>query len=170
VATFTIPRLPSSNFRTDPMRGGGALADMGVYAMSPARVFGNGDLLEITAHVTQWIKNCDIGFSVSAKYSDGLRMNGKFSLAADYKNQLTLEGEGFYSRLAPAFSFPPDGTTRVELIIDGVDQGFSVRHSDAFARFLSNVVTSLEKGDRSIISAQTARSTADFLTLLGATL
>ena len=68
-STFTIPALPETNFRTQTEMGGGAVADMGAYAMSPGRVFGTAEHVEVTAAITQrFPSGLDLGFRVLARY------------------------------------------------------------------------------------------------------
>lgn len=168
-SVFVIPALPESNFRTQQVLGGGAVSDMGAYAMSPARVFGSGDLATLESTITQRADSgLDLAFEVSASYTDGLALSGRFSLDGDYANRLTLSGDGWSAVLQPAFSSKPAAELTVSLIVDGVDQGFSAPPCDAFSEFLGTVVSDLATGRRSEQTERTAQSTADVLALAGA--
>lgn len=168
-ATFTIPPLPVTNFRTDQMRGGGAAADMGAYAMSPARIFGRGRLDDLRGEVTaRQPDGLDVGFEMSAHYSDGVRVRGSFSLVVEYVNRLALSGEGWSAVLEPAFSSRPDTALTVALTVDGRDESFTVPPADSFANFLAGVIGRIAAGDRTTDTERTAVSSADLLALRSA--
>lgn len=164
-ATFTIPPLPATNFRMDPLRGGGAVADMGAYAMSPARVFGRGRLHDLRGDVLRLQNGLDTGFDMSAQYSDAITVRGSFSLAAAYVNRLALSGDGWNAVLEPAFSSRPDAALTVALTVDDRDESFTVPPADPFANFLAGVVSRVAAGDRTTDTERTAVSSADLLAL-----
>ncbi len=165
-ATFAIPALPMSNFRTQAALGGGVVADMGVYAMSPARVLGAGALEALTGDITaRSATGLDHAFTCRARYADGLTVDGSFSLDGDYVNRLELAGDEWSAALQPAYSSRPDATLDVALTVRGRDLGFSVGPSDPFTRFLDDVINRLAAGDRDRLTERTAVSSEDLLAL-----
>ncbi len=166
-ATFAIPELPGTNFRTNPALGGGAVADMGVYAMSPARVFGDGELEQVTGRVIDTSDNgVDRAFTFAARYSDEISVEGTFALTGDYVNRLELTGEDWHAVLQPAFSSRPDAELAVDFTVRGQDRGFTVAPSDPFAAFLADVARG--RDDRAAVTARTAVSSDDLLALASA--
>jgi predicted dehydrogenase len=163
-ATFTVPALPPTNFRTDPALGGGAVADLGVYGMSPARVFGSGRLVDLGGRVTGTsVDGLDSAFSVEATYSDGTRMTGAFSLDAAYTNLLKVGGPGW-----SAFSSRPDAPLAVAMTVEGEDRSLQVSPCDPFAAFLDGVVSSIARGLRAEQTDRTEQSATDLLALADA--
>lgn len=141
-STFVIPALPPANFRTDPARGGGAVADMGAYALSPGRVFGGGDLMACQARITERSAvGLDIGFQLTGEYRSGLTVEGTFSMNGAYANRLEIEGDGFAATLSPAFSSRPDDRIPVQVVVDGEDLSFTAAATDPFAQFLAAALT-----------------------------
>jgi predicted dehydrogenase len=86
VAQFMIPPLPAGNFRTRGDMGGGCLADMGPYAAAVARLF--GDELETLCCLPApryADTDIDMGFSLAARFRNGLRYVGHFSFETEYQ-------------------------------------------------------------------------------------
>lgn len=166
VSTFTIPVLAATNFRTQATLGGGVLSDMGAYAMSPGRIFGNTDLVDITGEITQRSADgLDLAFHMRAEYADDLLVDGTFSMNADYANQLELMGAGWAARLQPAFSSRADARLDVALTIGGVDHSFRVDPCDSFAEFLRAAIGAIAADDRADRTQLTARATGDLILL-----
>lgn len=139
---FTIPALPADNFRTDPGRGGGVVADMAAYALSPGRVLGGGDLVTCeVSDVRVDDQDLDLGFTVHAGYASGLHVSGTFSIDGSYANRLDVSGEDWEATLTPAFSSKPDAALAVHVTAGGADLGFTTPPSDPFAAFLEAAVT-----------------------------
>jgi predicted dehydrogenase len=163
---FTIPALPASNFRTQVASGGGAVADMGAYAMSPGRVFGTGELVGLDAVLTQAdARGLDVGFSLEGTYSDGLVLTGRFRLDGEYANRLAVSGPGWSATLQPAFSSKPDAELTVALAIEDEDHSFAVPGCDPFAVFLASVIDDVTAGVSAVHTERTAESTEDLLAL-----
>src|ERR1700743_1355716 len=78
VSTFSFPPLPESDFRYQADLGGGALWDLGPYAMTPGRVFFSADPIEVTGRCTSTKDNVETGFSVLGLYPEGASLVGSF--------------------------------------------------------------------------------------------
>lgn len=167
-STFTIPALPLHNFRTDPRRGGGVVADMAAYALSPGRALGGGDLVSCQASDVRIDGGgLDVAVTVDAAYRSGLQVHGTFSIDAEYANRLEVSGVGWHAVLTPAFSSKPDAPLTVAVTAGSEDFGFTAAPSDPFAAFLEAAIstgpTSPERW-----TATTAASIGDTLRLAAA--
>lgn len=164
--TFTIPSLPSTNFRTRAGEGGGAVADMGAYATSPGRVFGTSPLVGVSAAVSHRDPHgLDLGFTTTLRYEDGMTVEGAFALDGEYANTLAVEGDGWSALLSPAFSSRPDAVLDVALRVDGREIGFAAGPSDPFASFLESALAAADGGYGSEWTERTSESVADLLAL-----
>lgn len=167
-STFTIPALPTSNFRTDPHRGGGVVADMAAYALSPGRVLGGGDLVSCrTSDVRVDDRGLDVAVTVDAVYRSGLQVHGTFSIDAEYTNRLEVSGDDWQAVLSPAFSSKPDALLTVTVTQDGRDLGFTAPASDPFAAFLAAAISAGPAAPEPWTAA-TAASIGDALRLAAA--
>lgn len=109
-SALIIPPMPLDNFRNQRHLGGGCLNDMGPYAAAVARIFGVGDLQSLAvvgAPATSDV-DVDLGFSLLASFSSGLRYSGHFSFESEYQNRLRLVGKSGSLEVERAFSTPPN--------------------------------------------------------------
>ena len=167
-STFTIPALPTHNFRVDPHSGGGVVADMAAYALSPGRVLGGGDLVACDASgLVVDDRGLDLGFTVHARYRSGLQVQGSFSIDGSYANRLEVSGDDWQATLSPAFSSKPDTALAVHLSAAGADLGFTAPPSDPFAAFLESALTTGPRDPLQWTTA-TAASAGDTLRLAAA--
>ena len=156
-AQFIIPPLPNENFRTVRAMGGGCLFDMGPYAAAVARLFGT-KLESICAIAAPAYTDADVdmGFSLAARFSDGLRYTGHFSFESEYQNRLLLIGRNGSIQIERVFSPPADvpvvwqvrRRNKAEEVVNPAD--------DTFLRFLSAVIDAINSG-------QHARFTGELL-------
>ena len=94
-ALFVIPPLPAENFRNSVAMGGGCVLDMGPYAAGLARLFGDEvDQLHVASADPVPGGTIDTGFSILAKFANGLRYTGHFSFESEYQNRLTVVAAG----------------------------------------------------------------------------
>jgi NDP-hexose-3-ketoreductase len=109
-AQFIIPPLPRENFRNYRKLGGGCLTDMGPYAAAVGRLFGGGlpQHLHAVAAPVDPLLDIDIGFSLVARYANGVQYTGQFSFESEYQNRLSLVGKSGSVTVERVFSPPPD--------------------------------------------------------------
>ena len=109
-AQFIIPPLPRENFRNYRKSGGGCLTVMGPYAAAVGRLFGEGlpQHLHAVAAPADPALDIDIGFSLVARYANGMQYTGQFSFESEYQNRLSLVGKAGSVTVERVFSPPPD--------------------------------------------------------------
>jgi predicted dehydrogenase len=147
VALFSFPPLDAADFRNRPDRGGGALYDVGPYAVATSRLFfgrpPRGVHCEVLARGPQGV---DSAFSVLMRYDGGGALAGHFGFDTEYQNRLIAFGPGAAAELNRAFTLPPDTASRVAVRRNNVESELPVAPADSFALFLSAVVAAIGRG------------------------
>ncbi len=146
---FSFPPLPESNFRNDPARGGGALADLAAYAITPGRVFYGEPAADVRARLLSRARTTgvDTGFSIDALYSDGRIFQGFYSFTTEYQNSLVILGDQFSAQIAPAFTIGPDVEAAITLRSNNQSLVLEIPACDMFAKFFEAVFSSIDAGD-----------------------
>jgi NDP-hexose-3-ketoreductase len=149
VAAFSFPPHRPDNFRYNAALGGGAIWDLGPYAVSPGRVFFRESPLEIVSRCISRRGEVDTGFSILATYPDDRCAVGCFGYTTEYVNRLDVIGPGVTVTMDRAFSPLPNVPT--ELTIRRANQvtTMPIPPADTFALFLVDVFGSIARGDYS---------------------
>jgi predicted dehydrogenase len=148
-AGFSFPPLPPEDFRYRKALGGGALSDLGPYAVSPGRIFFGGRPEEIVCRVLtrDGPDEIDTSFSVLLRYPAGRSLVGHFGFTTAYRNRLSLTGPEACLDVDRVFTTP--GTLENEWVVkraSGVER-VKGRAGDAFALFLRDVIGRIRTGD-----------------------
>jgi NDP-hexose-3-ketoreductase len=147
VALFSFPPLDAADFRNQPERGGGALYDVGPYAVATSRVFFGRPPHRVHCEVLErGPQGVDSAFSVLMLYDGGAALAGHFGFDTEYQNRLIAFGPGAAAELNRAFTLPPDAANRVMLRRNNVESELPVAPADSFALFLSAVVAAIGRG------------------------
>lgn len=147
-AVFSFPPLPPDNFRYRPELGGGALWDLGPYAVSAGRLFfGEAPVAVECRAVRDADAGVDTAFSVIATYSGGRSLTGQFGMTTGYVNRLDLLGPDATVSLDPGFTTPPEREVRVAVNQRNERRVVTVPPADTFALFLGDVLDAIAAGD-----------------------
>lgn len=144
-ATFSFPPLPAENFRYRAILDGGALWDLGPYAVTPGRLF-FGTEPEVVCRVTEWGDEVETAFSVLATYGDGRSTVGHFGFNTGYRNRLDILGPHVTVTIDRVFTTPPDLANKLHVNQRNRPKVITVPPADQFALFLRAVVTAIETG------------------------
>ena len=108
--SFSFPPLPADNFRYQKHLGGGALWDLGPYAVSPGRLFFEDEPEEVFCRVgtRNPATGVDTSFSMLATYPGGRSMVGHFDFNTEYRNCINILGPGMSVDIDRVFTTPPD--------------------------------------------------------------
>ena len=142
-AAFCFPSLTPEDFRYKKAAGGGALYDLGPYAVSPGRVFFGAPPEEVSCRVTARAAEVESAFSVLLTYPGQRCFVGHFGFGTFYCNQLELLGAATCVTLDRAFTSPADSGTRMRLRRADRDESLYSPPGDAFSVFLETVFTSI---------------------------
>jgi predicted dehydrogenase len=155
VAAFSYPPLPPENFRHRSEFGGGALLDLGPYAVALGRLFfGDTAPLGIAA---QGLSG-DRGFSLIASYPGDRSVVGHFGMTTGYVNRLTMLGQDVTLDMQRAFTTPPEMANCLQVSRGGHAEQVAVPRADSFARFIDAVLSAIRD---SAIDALTPAMLAD---------
>jgi dTDP-3,4-didehydro-2,6-dideoxy-alpha-D-glucose 3-reductase len=157
--SFSFPPLPMDNFRYQKHLGGGALWDLGPYAVSPGRLFFEDEPEEVFCRVCtrSAATGVDTSFSMLASYPGGRSMVGHFDFNTEYRNCINILGPGMSIDIDRLFTIPPDLENELLVRSNNRMTRVTAPRADCFAFFLQNVFDAIrEKRDSIFIK--------DFLT------
>lgn len=148
-AVFSFPPLKKSNFRNDPKMGGGSFYDLGRYAVTPGRIFFQDEPIHVSADILTRSEDTgiDTAFVISALYPRGRTFQGFFSFDTEYKNSISILGQGMSVSLDPAFTFTNNIISEVEVRVDSQTEVLHFEPADSFAVFFQAVLSSIHAGE-----------------------
>jgi NDP-hexose-3-ketoreductase len=142
------------NFRNDADLGGGALLDLGPYAVTPGRLFfGDAPHEVICRSFTPSSSQVENAFSVLATYPGGRSLVGHFGMTTGYINRLTVLGPDTTVTLDRVFSPPSDRVCQLRVNQHNQHRTVDVPAADNFALFLQAVLDAIERGDTESFAA-----------------
>jgi NDP-hexose-3-ketoreductase len=147
-AVFSFPPLPKSNFRNNPAMGGGSFHDLGRYAVTPGRVFFQDEPMQVFADFLSTDKETgiDTGFVMTAIYSGGRTFQGFFSFETEYRNCLSILGQGMSVTLEPVFTFTNALVSEIDIRVNSHAERLVFEPADSFAVFFQAVIDSISVG------------------------
>jgi NDP-hexose-3-ketoreductase len=144
---FSFPPFPENNFRYQKHLGGGALWDLGPYAVSPGRLFFDDEPDEVFCRVCTRnpATGVDTSFSMLATYPHGRSMVGHFDFNTEYRNCINILGPGMSVDIDRFFTPPSD--MEIELNVRSKNQTKSIKMAptDSFAVFLQSVFDAIKQ-------------------------
>lgn len=148
-ATFSFPPLPADDIRRVAAWGGGALWDLGPYAVTPGRLlFGDAPISMTVAPVTEAGAEVETAFSVLVRYPGDRFLVGHFGSTTAYVNRLEALGPRLAVRLDRAFTTAPDQPCRIAGEHLQQPLALEVPAADAFAEFLRDAMAAADDDQR----------------------
>jgi dTDP-3,4-didehydro-2,6-dideoxy-alpha-D-glucose 3-reductase len=150
-ASFSFPTLPASDFRNDPTLGGGAIEDVGPYALTCCRVLLGDHAEEIVARVTAThpATGVPLTFSLLAGWGDGRSLVGQFGFSGPYRNVVRVAGGWTAVTIQRAFSTPPELECVLQIQNRDDHMEAQVAPADSFRIFLDQALDSIRSGNHS---------------------
>jgi len=145
-AVFSFPPLPDGNFRYRADCGGGALNDLGAYAVSPGRVFFGVEPEHVVCRILTRGRQVETAFVCQMIYPGGKSFSGTFGFDAGYLNRLDILGPALAASMDRAFTPPPAAALTLTL---NAPAGQTIQTSppaDVFARFFSRAFRAMAAG------------------------
>jgi NDP-hexose-3-ketoreductase len=136
LAVFTYPPVSPDNYRNFVEPGGGALWDLGPYAITPGRLLFGEVPSEIVGRRLSENDEVETSFSMMALYPGGRSCTGSFGFTTGYLNRLDILGPGIVVTINRAFTPPPDSTTELTVRESDKVRSIQVAPADSFALFL----------------------------------
>jgi predicted dehydrogenase len=148
-AEFCFPPLDASNFRYQRALGGGALWDVGPYAVSVGRVFFGGEPTDVACQVLERDGPDDVetAFSVLLAYRDGQSVVGQFGFNSVYRNRVDLLGERLGVEIDRVYTPPPDVLPELRVTRPDGTSTVAAPKGDTFAGFFEQVYERIETRD-----------------------
>ncbi len=137
IGTFSFPALPPGNYRHHRNSGGGALWDLGPYAVSAGRIVFGVPPQDLIGRIAERRGEVDVAFAMLAGYSGDRDCVGLFGSSAGYVNRLEIMGQDLVIGIDRAFSPPRDMAMKLSVRHRDVQQQIHVPAADAFERFLA---------------------------------
>lgn len=147
-AVFSVPPLPTEDFRYRAEFGGGALLDLGPYAVTPGRIFFGEPPEAVICRVLTRSCGVDTSFSLLMTYSNGKSLVGHYGYTTGYRNRLEILGPDATATLDRVFTTPPDLALDIEWSEHNRGRILHVPACDAFGAFLGAFLQSVREGDR----------------------
>lgn len=143
---FSIPPMPSTNFRNDPASGGGAFNDLGAYAVSVGRIFFEASPIDLHCRVTTRDPHTKLntGFVFNTFYDNGKIFQGFFSFGTEYRNSIIILGDKISAELNPVFTAGPTAETNMKMRTSNETSNYVIPGCDMFGVFLKSIFSTLE--------------------------
>jgi predicted dehydrogenase len=149
VANFSFPPLNQENFRYRRDLGGGALNDLGPYAVSPGRVFFGGRPDEVQCRVLSkdGPDGVETAFSVMLNYPGGRSMIGQFGFTTAYRNHLCCLGPDRSVDVDRFFTTPETVENELRVTQQSGTSTVKTPAADCFVLFMREVFQKIESRD-----------------------
>jgi len=146
---FSFPPLHPDNFRYSKTLGGGALYDLGPYAVSCGRLFFGSQPRQIQGWVSSrgGKDNLELSFSILAQYPDNRSLVGHFGFDTEYRNCITLLGKDSCLEAERIFTIPVELENELKITEKGQKKILKAPAADCFGLFLFRVLESIQKQD-----------------------
>jgi predicted dehydrogenase len=148
-ASFSFPPLNPDDFRYKKKLGGGALWDLGPYAVANGRLFFNEEPKEIFCRICTRSGDDDIdtSFSMLAIYSEGRSIIGHFGFNTEYRNNLNILGPSVSIDIDRIFTTPLEMENEVHVKQHNEKTTVRLPKADSFSLFLQKVIEGIQTGD-----------------------
>jgi predicted dehydrogenase len=147
-ALFSFPPLPADDFRYSRKMGGGAINDLGPYAISAGTVFFNEHPDAIFCHINNRAPNgVETSFSITAAYSTGRAMVGHFGFDTEYQNMISVLGTDLCVRCERVFTIPVDHENMLDIRHNNKNSTRSIPPGDCFLIFFNQVFDACAQGN-----------------------
>lgn len=146
--TFCFPHLAGDNFRYQARHGGGALLDLGAYALSPGRLFfgARPETVHGVTGRTGHAGDVETEFAWLADYGRGRTLTGHAGFGMEYRNRLTVFAEGLTVELDRVFTPPPNAALPIQVQRENATETIDAPPGNCFAAFLEHVAGDIAAG------------------------
>ncbi len=158
MAAFSMPGFPPEDFRNQRELGGGAVWDLGPYAVSADRLLFDVPPERVHAEaISRAPDGLVTAFSVLFAHGEQGSLVGQFGFGTQYVNWVTAFGRGLSVTLPRAFTTTPDAAAQVVVQAGSGGQTVEIPAADSFALFLDEVCRAIADGRREPFAAALLR-------------
>jgi len=158
--SFSFPPMADNNFRYEKLLGGGALLDLGPYAITAANIIFNVEPQRIAAHINMTRAGVETSFSVLMSFGEGRSMVGHFGFDTQYENGMSILTDNSSIEIDRVFTLPGNQDNIIRLRSGSEQSEINVPASDMFANFFESVFSSIQTENFSAYSAELVRNAA----------
>jgi dTDP-3,4-didehydro-2,6-dideoxy-alpha-D-glucose 3-reductase len=146
-AVFSFPALPESDFRNRPEFGGGALWDVGPYAVGADRVvFGEPPEAVYAATVSRDGNGLLTRFSILFSHGAKGSLIGHFGFGTEYQNFLSVSAPRLAVSLRRAFTTTVQNAAVIDVQSQAASRAVEVPAADSFELFIRAVFQAIDEG------------------------
>jgi predicted dehydrogenase len=139
-ALFSFPPLKEDDFRYQERHGGGALNDLGPYALGAGAVFFGEYPGSVFCRINSRADSgIETAFSLTAVYSRGRSMVGHFGFDTEYQNTITVLGPSLCVRFDRVFTITPDCVNTLYLRRNDQTTEAVLPPADCFLNFFNHL-------------------------------
>jgi predicted dehydrogenase len=152
-ATFSFPPLSPNNFRYKKALGGGALWDLGPYAVTPGRIFFGQEPDQVFCRAFKDKgSEVDTSFSVLITYPQERSMVGHFGFNTEYRNHLNILGLGASVDIERVFTIPAEMENELRVRIRNENTVQKAPKVDTFLTFLRRVADAIQTDSHHLLA------------------
>lgn len=147
-AVFTMPGFERTNFRYYKKYGGGAILDLGPYAMSLGSIIFESEPISCVGYkFNDSSSEVETSFSVIIKYKAGCSLTGYFGFKTEYMNSFTAYGKDINIKLDRVFTIPENYVNQIFVNKNNKLSKHTVASSDIFYNYLCEVINSVNNNN-----------------------
>jgi dTDP-3,4-didehydro-2,6-dideoxy-alpha-D-glucose 3-reductase len=148
-ARFGFPHLPPENIRYQADLGGGALLDAGVYPLSFFHAFSEGDLTQLSGHISSADGyDVDTDGAASCLLQGNVTAHAQWGMGRDYSNDIVIWGSDGQMRIERAFSKPPTLESTILITRNGKTETITVEPDNHFVQMFNHFALCIEDSAR----------------------
>lgn len=145
---FTMPGFTKDNFRYKKEFDGGAIFDLGPYAMSLGSEFFGAEPLSClgTKHTKNGL-DVETSFNILLKYPEGRTLIGYFGFETEYMNAVSVFSKEMFVNFERIFTIPANFNNEINIRHKNKSRVEKVRQSDIFKEYLIDVIEGIKNND-----------------------
>jgi D-xylose 1-dehydrogenase (NADP+, D-xylono-1,5-lactone-forming) len=166
-SSFSWGSPPPGDFRLDPALGGGALLDVGCYAVSGILAAVRSPLLDVTGRVRTGPSGVDLDADGILAFAGDVEAEVHASIDGPMHQELVVRGDAGELELRPYPFTAGDGVDTEVWLSDGRGtERIPVPAADSYRLMLEEVGDAVAGGDGYVLPLRESRATAAALTAL----
>jgi len=139
-ALFSFPPLASGDFRYQTAYGGGAIHDLGPYALGAGSEFFKEQPDTIFCHInSRTHDDLETSFSMTAVYPNGCSMVGHFGFDTEYQNTISVLGQKLCVHCDRVFTIPTDYENTLTIRHNNENFERTIAPANCFLNFFNRV-------------------------------
>jgi len=144
---FSIPPLDSNNFRYKKEFGGGALNDMGPYAVSLGRYFYNEEPKKVHCIIHEKQNDVEISYNIILEYPNNKIVNGYFGFKTQYMNTMTVISDNIKLNVDRIFTIPDNINPHMKIVFKEREYFQTSKIGNTFLLYFEDILDAIKNKD-----------------------